>query len=185
MKQIRATGTSDFKNITILNNNENTDLLTIFADNSSPEGVIDMTNLLFNYFETNDYMYGSSSSFILYFWIPRSIWPDKPSMLGYWLVRKFRSGFSSGHSASFGFTGDLYADFGLFSLVFIFLIGKLLKFGEYFKSWALKSNGYVIVLGAMTFPYVFFFVRSPVTSTMNFLGILFFYFLIKKLIFKD
>lgn len=147
----------------------------------SPEGVVDMTGLMFNYFERHNFMYGKSSSFILYFWVPRSIWPDKPTMLGHWLIREYRYGFSSGHSSSFGFTGELYSDFGFFSLIFVFFVGRLIAKANDFKNKALKSNSYQLVLGAMLFPYIFFFVRSPVTATINFIAILFFYFLFKKM----
>lgn len=150
----------------------------------SPEGVVDMTSLMFRHFEKNDFLYGKSSSFILYFWIPRAIWPDKPTMLGHWLIRKYRSGFSIGQSTSFGFSGELYADFGLLSLFFVFLLGRLLKLADDYKEWAFNTGGYQIIVGSMLFPYVFFFVRSPITATQVFLGILFFYIVIKKLIFK-
>jgi oligosaccharide repeat unit polymerase len=147
----------------------------------SPEGVIDMTTLLFDYFEHHDHMYGKSTGFILYFWVPRVIWPDKPTMLGNWLIREYRSGFGSGHSSSFGFTGELFSDFRYFSLIFIFFIGRLLAKANAFKDRAFNSNSYQLIIGAMLFPYVFFFVRSPITATINFLAILFFYFLFKRL----
>lgn len=147
----------------------------------SPEGIIDMTTLLFDYFDQHDYMYGKTSSFILYFWVPRAIWPSKPTMLGNWLIREYRSGFSSGHSASFGFTGELYTDFGFFSLIFVFFIGRLIAKANAFKDKALRSNSYQLVLGAMLFPYIFFFVRSPITATINFLAILLFYFIFKRM----
>ena len=182
MKQLR-TSNSSYNKVSIFETTKDAGLASLFAKNASPEGIIDMTDLMFTYFETNDFKYGSSTSFILYFWVPRSIWPDKPTMIGHWLIRDFRSGFGSGHSASFGFTGDLYADFGFFSLAFVFLLGRLLKVGEEFKNKAIKSNSFKTILGAMMFPYVFFFVRSPITATMNFLGILFFYFLLKKIFF--
>jgi len=162
---------------------KNIDIPTITSSYMSPEGVVDMTSLLLKHFESYDFQYGKSSSFIIYFWVPREIWPDKPTMLGHWFIRQYRSGFSEGHSASFGFTGDLFVDFGYFSLVVIFFIGRLLRYGETFKNMALKNKGYIMILGAMLFPYVFFFVRSPLTSTMNFLGVLFVYFMIKRLIF--
>lgn len=150
----------------------------------SPEGVLDMTTLMFEYFNTNEHLYGTSSSFITYFWIPRSVWPDKPKMLGYWFIRKYRN-FSEGHSAAFGFTGDFYADFGYFSLFFILILGRLLKKMENFRQKYSKSKSYVIVLTAMFLPYTFFFVRSPITATMTFLGIYFFYFLFKFIFFES
>jgi len=186
MKHFRSSSTKDTTFVFFDNNAERSNLPTILAESiMSPEGVVDMTSLMFRYFETNDHLYGSSSSFLLYFWVPRQVWPDKPTMLGHWFIREHRSGFAEGHSASFGFTGDLYADFGLFSLFFILLVGRLLKYAENFKNAFFKVGNYNVVIGAMLYPYVFFFVRSPITATMSFLGILFFYVLLKRLIFKN
>ena len=150
----------------------------------SNEGVVDMTSLMFDYFDNNDYLYGKSSLFITYFWVPRQLWPTKPTMIGHWLVRETRSGFGNAHSASFGFTGFLYTDFGMFSLIFIFFIGRALKYAENYKNIVLKNKSYSMIIGAMLYPYIFFFVRSPITATMNFIGILFMYYFFKRLIFS-
>lgn len=183
MKHLRSSTTRESE-FTFVEDKPWKDFPTFISDAiMSPEGVIDMTNLLFNHFSRNDHLYGSSSSFILYFWVPREVWPNKPTMLGHWFIREYRSGFAEGHSASFGFTGDLYADFGLLSLLFVFFLGRMLKYAENFKSVAFKKGGYSLILGAMLFPYVFFFVRSPITATMTFLGIIFFYQMFKRLIF--
>lgn len=156
------------------------------ASEMSPEGVVDMTALSMKYFESNPHTYGKSIAFLTYFWVPRAVWPDKPTMIGHWLIRKYRSGFSEGHSASFGFTGELFADFGYFSLFFVFLLGMLLKWADLFRAYQLaQPMSYSKVLVGMIFSYVFFFVRSPVTSTMTFLVILLVQYLIKKLLFKN
>ncbi|HAV01761.1 MAG TPA: hypothetical protein DCW95_00930 [Chryseobacterium sp.] len=161
------------------------DIPTYFSQFMSNEGVIDMTSLMIQHFSTNNHLYGSSTSFIIYFWVPRELWADKPTMLGYWFIRQYRGGFGEGHSASFGFTGDLFADFGYFSLLLIFFIGRAIKTAENFQKKAFASTSYSVILGAMLYPYVFFFVRSPITATMMFLGILFFYYLFKKILFRD
>lgn len=187
MRQFRAFGVgSEAKSVraSSLNDDSGT-IFTRLAQNMSPEGVIDMTNLLMRYFDSHDHLCGRSSSFILYFWVPRSIWDDKPSMLGHWLVRKFRSGFSDGFSSSFGFTGDLYADFGYYSLFFVLILGVGLKRLEALKDQYFLFGGYRRILGAMFFPYVFFFVRSPITATMTFIGIYFFYVCIRALVFRQ
>lgn len=183
MKALRGAGFSA-TNETLQKTEKYTNFTRYVNGYFSQEGVIDMTSLMFRHFSSHPHLNGSSTSFILYFWIPREFWHDKPTMLGYWFIREYRGGFGEGHSASFGFTGDLFADFGLFSLIPVFFLGRLLKIGDRFKDEALKSGNFKMILGAMIFPYVFFFVRSPITSTMSFLGILFFYFLIKKLMFK-
>ena len=147
----------------------------------SSEGIIDMTSLVFNHLNLNDYTYGASTSFILYFWVPRTIWPNKPTMLGNWLIRKYRGGFSDAHSASFGFTGDLLLDFGPYLSQFIlFFIGRLLVKAENYKNLSFSSGNFSIVMGAMFYPYVFFFVRSPITASTFILGIYFFYVIFKR-----
>jgi hypothetical protein len=147
----------------------------------SPEGVIDMTALMFRYFDTHPHLYGLSTSYLLYFWVPRSIWEEKPTMLGHWLIREYRSGFSEGHSVSFGFIGDLYADFGLFSLIAIFMLGSGLFSLELFRRKMNANKGLGVVFGAMLYPYVFFFVRSPITSTINIFAIYLIYFVFRRL----
>lgn len=155
------------------------------ASKMSPEGVVDMTAMSMTYFESNPHTHGKSIAFLTYFWVPRSVWPDKPTMLGHWMIRKYRSGFGEGHSSSFGFTGELFADFGYFSLFFVFLLGVLLKRADMYRAFQLaQPMSYSKILVAMMFSYVFFFVRSPVTSSVNFIGILLVYSLIRKLLFK-
>lgn len=155
------------------------------AAKMSPEGIIDMTALSMNYFDNNPHTYGKSTAFLTYFWIPRSLWKDKPTMIGHWLIRTSRSGFSEGHSASFGFTGELYADFGYFSFLFLVLIGIILKWGDRIRDHILQQEvNYYKILVAMVFPYVFFFVRSPITASITFIGIVLIHRLIRVIIFK-
>lgn len=183
MRETRSSSAKDQIKYNVQQENEYKDFPTYVSQYMSPEGVVDMNSLMIEHFKNNDFMYGASNSFIFYFWVPRSIWADKPVMLGYWLIRKYRSGFGDAHNASFGFTGDLYADFGYFSLLFIFLLGMLLKFADNYKDRAFSSKNYSVILGSMLYPYVFFFVRSPITSTMSLIWILVFYFLFKRLLF--
>jgi hypothetical protein len=105
-------------------------------------------------------------------------------MLGYWLVRKYRSGFSEAQSVSFGFTGEIYSDFGYMSLMFLFILGRVLRKAENFRRAAFQEKGYSVILAAMLYPYVFFFVRSPITATINFAGILAIYLIIRSVILK-
>ena len=184
MKELRTGGNTEIKTSFLNKEIEDFSLPKYVSSFMSPEGVIDMTSLMFNYFRKNDHLYGESSSFILYFWVPRQFWSEKPEMLGYWFIREYRQGFSSGHSASFGFTGDFYADFGWFSLIPVFFIGWLLQRGERFKNKTFKNGGFEIIIGAMIFPYVFFSVRSPITATMNYAGIYLIYRISKYLLIR-
>lgn len=185
MKQLRSSVTKDQKLQLVTYESKDFKLHEYLASFMTNEGVINATSGMISYFETNEHMYGTSSSFLLYFWIPRSIWPEKPTMLGYWLIRETSSNqYGNVHSASYGFTGDLFADFGWFSLIIVFFIGRLLFKANQFKDIALKSKNFSVIIGAMLYPYTFFFVRSPITATMNFIGIIIIYYLMKRLIFK-
>lgn len=141
------------------------------------EGIIYYTALEFRYFNNAEYHLGKETAFILYFWVPRFIWPDKPEMMAYWLIRTLgTTGFDKGHSAEHGFAGYAYADFGwIGGVVFSFCIGILLfslernivNAFEYKKDFSML---YTVFL----FPWTFFFVRSPITSTLVIFGILLF-----------
>lgn len=150
----------------------------------SNELVVDITSKLIEYYEhpNNSHQYGKASSFILYFWIPRAVWPDKPTMVGHWFIRKVEK-VSEKHSAALGFTGELFVDFGYFSLFFVFIMGRLLKKSELFFDRCKQSRSFDLVIGAMFYPMIFFFVRSPVTSLMSFIGIFVFYAILKKFFF--
>jgi oligosaccharide repeat unit polymerase len=77
------------------------------------EGMVVNLAALINYFERAPYMQGNSTLGILLFWIPRALWLDKPTLMGYWFPRLASSrGFSAGHSIGLTFAADSYADFG-------------------------------------------------------------------------
>ena len=182
MKTNRVAGRNDnpFQSEQLIN--EDSPFAVRLADHMSSEGIIDMMNKSHEYFQNNEYTYGASAGFIFYFWVPRMFWPDKPTQLGYWLPRKFLHNLSIWHSASFGFPGEFYADFGLFSLLFTVLFGFMLKRLEGFASESLQSNRPQRIMAGMLFPFVFFFVRSPITATTILIGILIFYYVFKAVL---
>lgn len=157
-----------------------------FISNSifSNEGAIKEFSLLISHFSHSDYLYGKSISFISYFWIPRDLWPDKPKMLGRWMVDKYYPDLPETHSITFGFVGDLYADFGYFSLLFYFGFGFLIKKLNKFKNLQFQLGNENVILGSMLFPVLFFFVRDPITSILNLVSILILFFVIKSFILK-
>lgn len=184
MGQFRSGGLAGFQSQTMVTVSESR-LSKRLASEMSPEGTVDQTAMMMMHFENNPHTYGKSILFLTYFWVPRAIWPEKPTMLGHWLIRQYRTGFGEGHSSSFGFTGELYADFGYFSLLFVFLLGMLLNWADQFRAYQLSQpQSYQKILVGMMFSYVFFFVRSPITATMTFLWILLVYYLIRKMLFK-
>lgn len=169
IKDIRALG---YKNVASVDSGYSTgDTFELIASKMSPEGVVNMNANLLHFFETREHMYGASSGFLLYFWIPRSVWPDKPVMIGYWLVREYDEGFAEGHSASVGFFGDLYADFGFFVFPLLIVLGVVVARIEKKVFQNIVNGDSKIIMAAMFFPAIFFFVRSPVTTIISLVGI--------------
>lgn len=165
MTQSRTVGLANY----IISNNSTIteDLLRLFY---TREDVTNATSMLINYFDYNPHKYGAQTAFIFIFWIPRFVWPDKPTMLGYWLIREFQSGFSAGHSTSFGFAGDAYADFGIIGgIIFSFFFGYVIYLLDKRRKKALVNN-YNVLFYAITYPFVFMAMRSLQTSFYNLFG---------------
>jgi hypothetical protein len=118
---------------------------------------------------------GRSTAAIAVFWIPRALWPDKPTLMGYWLPRAFggATGFSEGFSAAPGFTGTTFVDFGLWGSVVAWLIGGLL-FGfleRRVASYCTLEHDARTIMVAPLFGAAFFAVRSIDTALLVISGI--------------
>lgn len=147
--------------------NTTNDAFLSLAEEMSPEGIIKMAYLANDYFKDHSLSYGRESLTIFYFWIPRSWWPEKPTQLDYWLIRKYEN-VSDAHSTSSGFVGELRADFGWVALLFAFLIGIVLKrCDQYIQNTFSQPQSLQMVFAAMLYPYFFFFVRSPLTTSFS------------------
>lgn len=169
----------------VFSRDDSNNLIYSLASSMSPEGVVQSYSKMVEYFEDQPHQLGVNTGFVFYFWIPRSIWNDKPTMLGHWLIRKYGdSGFGSGHSASFGFAGEFYADFGIVGAILLsFLMGIGLKKLEVMRILSFIINDERKILFSMLYPYVFFAVRSPVTASTTMISILVIYLMLRRLLF--
>ena len=148
----------------------------------SPEGIIQVMKYADDYFEHHDLRYGIESSNILYRWVPRKIWPNKPTTLDHWLIRYYEN-VPDTHSTSSGFVGVFRADFGWFALFFAFLIGMMIaRINVYMnQTCTYKTSSIEYVMAAAMIPFVFFFVRSPITSAYTLLFEYFVYAIVRVL----
>ena len=131
----------------------------------SNESVIYGTKILLEYGDIN--YYPRYTGYLLYFWIPRLVWHNKPGMLGYEFVRKYSSGFSVGHSASYGLAGEFYADFGYLG-IFVFGLILLCSFLTIGRSFLQSVKHFIPGI-------VFMALRSPLTIALTMLPVLILY----------
>lgn len=157
----------------------NDPLLVNLSKNMSPEGIVNMIKLQDEWFSCHPHSYGRESAVLLYFWIPRSFWNNKPLQLDYWLIRKFER-VSDAHSTASGFAGELKADFGLFSLVVLFLFGAFIRYLDSYVHKVLYYNNSDVVFVSLMIPFVFFWVRSPVTAFINMIFQIIIFYVVKK-----
>jgi oligosaccharide repeat unit polymerase len=138
------------------------------------EGIFNITNLIISNFDSNnlELMYGKENAFILYFWIPRVIWHNKPVMTGYWLVRQLTSNkYSQAMSFSGGFIFPAIVDFGVFwGTLFCVFYGILIGYFEilFQKYRFAKLNPMILIISLLIFT-VAFMMRSLQTSLINLL----------------
>ena len=133
----------------------------------SSEGIVYYMCGLMKYYSENVHSYlPVYSSFSLYFLVPRAIWPDKPELIGSWVLDTgvFAHRFSEGHSGSVSFVGPFFADFGYMYVVPVLILALVLV---YLDKYLLKHVGEYSTQGmiaASFVPLVFFGYRSFNTS---------------------
>ncbi|MBR1784607.1 MAG: hypothetical protein IJ760_04110 [Bacteroidales bacterium] len=162
----------------------NGNLAEIIANQCSPEGCVAMTRLAERYFEDHEHTYGKSIGFITYFWVPRAIWPDKPTQVDHWLPRYFNPNMADTASTASGFTGELRADFGYLSYFFLFLLGVLLKRCNYYLMFYNygRSPCYESIYASLLIPTTFFSLRGLNLSITTYICAVLLLLLISKFI---
>jgi hypothetical protein len=108
-------------------------------------------------------------SFLLYWWIPRKLWPAKPTMDGYWLAHEVMADgdASAGHSVAGGFMLPALLDFGPYgSIAFCLLYGLLVWGLDRFVTAHSDPSDPASVVSALLPFAVFFAMRSPQLSAI-------------------
>jgi hypothetical protein len=108
-------------------------------------------------------------AFVLYWWVPRAIWPAKPTMDGYWIAHEVMAegDVGPGHSVAGGFALPVLLDFGPDpGLAFCLLVGAALWGLERFTAMHRNPADPASVLAALLPFGVFFAMRSPQTSAI-------------------
>ena len=111
---------------------------------------------------------------VLFFWIPKVIWENKPIGSSYVLAKKLEyDGFSN---VAIGYFAEGYINFGYFGIVlFVIILAKINSYCDY-RFWFRKNNsGYFIIIYLFLIPFEFFILRGSLRSSIaNLCGYLFF-----------
>jgi hypothetical protein len=108
-------------------------------------------------------------AFLLYWWVPRSVWPSKPTMDGYWLAHEVMADgdAGTGHNVAGGFVLPALLDFGPnLGIVVCLLYGFGLWVADRFSARHADPADPGSVFAALLPFAVFFAMRSPQTSAL-------------------
>lgn len=137
------------------------------------EGVVTYFARMIDYFEQFGFRNGLEHLAVALFWIPRALWPGKPTQLEYWFPRAYgESGFADSHSIAATFAATAFADFGFTGAC---LIWALIGIGVgTLNRWATRifyadPGNAAIVLASVFAGLSFFMVRQ--ISTIVFTAI--------------
>lgn len=133
------------------------------------KNITDQTTVYMSYvvdhYDETPLVYGTSTATILFFWIPRSLWPDKPPQFSYWFIREYlggQKGFNDKHSTPASYLSVPYSDFGyigviLTSLLIAFLLNRLDK---YFRKNQMLGDYKKLIFVSFFLASVFFLPRQ-------------------------
>lgn len=150
------------------------------------ENIISSVAELVSYFEKNEHFYGLSNFGILVMFVPRAIWPEKPTLLGYWFIREISS-VNKRVSLAYSFAGNSYVDFGMwFGALFSSVFGLLFAYLEKMNKIFIHRGNHYYLISTVFYPFAFFAVRGIDTAffslTLNIIIILLFNKTLKRII---
>ena len=116
----------------------------------------------------DDYRFGSTFDDLLWFYVPRQWWPDKPVSFGYRFGPEFFPGANATESYAPSMVGELYLDFGLIGVAGgFYLFGIALR--ACYESFAIRRSRLSAVVYAIILFRLTNMVEGPVSTHIEFL----------------
>jgi hypothetical protein len=116
----------------------------------------------------SDYRLGSTFEDLLWFYIPRQWWSDKPVSFGYEFAPEFFPGASLLASYAPSMVGELYLNFSLFGVVFgFYLFGVILRAS--YEAFATRRTQLATALYAICLFRLANMIEGPITTHIEFL----------------
>jgi len=147
-----------------------------YLKNIEPAGLI---KLIDNYFvyeaylktieyfpKMHDYLYGNTIIRVLFFWIPREVWENKPEGLTSYVARLFfGTSRSAEYSTGMTITGEFYINFGVMGVViFSLLLGYISAYMV--KRLLITNKEYVQIISLMFIVYFPHIARGGSSTTI-------------------
>jgi hypothetical protein len=116
----------------------------------------------------SDYRLGATFEDLLWFYIPRQWWPDKPVSFGYSFAPEFFPGASLTASYAPSMVGELYLNFGVIGVVFgFYLFGIVLR--ACYDAFASRKTQLATVVYTIVLFRLTNIIEGPITTHIEFL----------------
>jgi len=112
------------------------------------------------------HLWGASLAELLYWFIPRALWPGKPYTFTYTISNTFSdfTGIGEGSFVNFSFPGEMYLNFGILGVVVgAFLFGLAAR-AVYLYLIRIQATGISVLVYAVLLLHLLLFVEGPVAA---------------------
>jgi hypothetical protein len=140
------------------------------------EQVLQFFAKIVEYHEVYPHRGGDSLGHLVWFFVPRALWPGKPLTPAYWFPREWAGVSDYVYSVSISFAGPPYIDFGFWGGLLVLAVGGIiLGLVDRSANRIQCTSGHIgIVLVAPMAGPIMFAMRSPLTAWGHYLGAAFF-----------
>lgn len=124
-------------------------------------------NYVVDYFNKQPYKYGQSISGLVFIWVPRSLWSNKPKGFNHWFYREHVSpGYKGFNSITCSYLAIPYSDFGIWGVIIVSIL--IAYFFSKTDAYLLKDKAIYTYKGVLIISFLFtisFYLPRGLTAT--------------------